>query len=70
VVVKTEFNSGSHKRSKNVSFDTMFQYIVSISMNYKSSQRWRQQLYFHRALNKVTQSANQHMHTLNFLFMS
>jgi len=23
-------------------------------------------LYFHRALNKVTQSANQHMHTFNF----
>ena len=26
-------------------------------------------LYLHRALNKVTQSANQHMHTFNFLFI-
>ena len=26
-------------------------------------------LYFHRALNKVTQSANQHVHTFNFLFI-
>ena len=25
-------------------------------------------LYLHRALNKVTQSPNQHMHTFNFLF--
>jgi hypothetical protein len=26
-------------------------------------------LYLHRALNKVTQSANQYMHTFNFLFI-
>ena len=26
-------------------------------------------LYLHRALNKVTQWANQHMHTFNFLFI-
>ena len=26
-------------------------------------------LYLHRALNKVTRSANQHMHTFNFLFI-
>ena len=26
-------------------------------------------LYLHRALNQVTQSANQHMHTFNFLFI-
>jgi len=26
-------------------------------------------LYLHSALNKVTQSANQHMHTFNFLFV-
>ena len=26
-------------------------------------------LHLHRALNKVTQSANQHMHTFNFLFI-
>jgi len=26
-------------------------------------------LYLHRALNKVTQSANQNMHTFNFLFL-
>jgi len=26
-------------------------------------------LYLHRALNKVTPSANQHMHTFNFLFL-
>ena len=37
VAVKTEFNSGSHERSKNVSSDMMSQYIVSISMNYESS---------------------------------
>ena len=26
-------------------------------------------LYLHRALNKVTQSANQHMHTFNFFYL-
>jgi len=26
-------------------------------------------LYLHRVLNKVTQSANQHMHTFSFLFI-
>ena len=34
VAVKTQFNSGSHERNKNVSFDMIFQYI---SMNYESS---------------------------------
>lgn len=39
VALKTKFNSGSHERSKNVSFDLMFQYIVSISLNYESSHK-------------------------------
>jgi len=37
MAVKTEFNPGSHERNKNSFFCMMFQYFVSISMNYKSS---------------------------------
>ena len=41
----------------------------SVSVKERTVNYVRRILYLHRALNKVTQSANQHMHTFNFLFI-
>ena len=40
-----------------------------LSADWLKNERYKIILYLHRALNKVTQSANQHMHTFNFFFI-
>ena len=42
---------------------------MGISVVISKSDLNRVIVYLHRALNKVTQSANQHMHTFNFFYL-